>query len=82
MPPTGVAPRRGSHLEAVVEARTTGDCESYGDLFVDRDSVGSCEEGDVDPVVGGGPEVREIDGDSATVEVLDFRRPTSDHCFG
>jgi len=60
-------------VEAVVEARTTGDCDGYEDYFVDGDPVGSCEEGDVDPVVGGGPEIREaeVDGDSATVEVVD-----------
>lgn len=60
-------------VETVVEARTTGDCDGYEDYFVDGDPVGSCEEGDVDPVVGGGPEVREaeVEGDSATVEVVD-----------
>ncbi|MDZ5619956.1 hypothetical protein SFC88_03915 [Nocardioides sp. HM23] len=60
-------------VQAVVDARTSGDCDDYADHFVDGDVVGGCTEGDADPVVGDGPEVGEatVGGDEAEVEVVD-----------
>ena len=59
-------------VRAVVEARTTGECEGFEDHFVDGDPVGSCDE--PQPIVGDGPQVgqAEIDGDTAEVEVTDY----------
>ena len=58
-------------VQAVVDARTTGECDDYDDHFVDGDAVGGC--GEPQPVVGDGPQVgdAEVDGDMAEVEVVD-----------
>ncbi len=59
-------------VRAVVDARSTGECDDYESHFVDGDSVGGCDE--PQPVVGEGPQVGEatIDGDTAEVEVTDY----------
>lgn len=60
-----------SVVRAVVDARTTGECDGYEDHFVDGDPVGGCS--GPHPVVGDGPQVGEadVDGDTAVVEVTD-----------
>ena len=61
-----------SVVQAVVDARTTGECDDYEDHFVDGDPVGGCEE--PQPIVGEGPQVGDakVDDDEAEVEVTDF----------
>ena len=59
-------------VEAVLDARTAGECDGYEQHFVDEDDpFPRC--GDPEPEVGDGPQVDkvEIDGDAATVEVVD-----------
>jgi len=58
-------------VQAVVDARTSGECDDYEGHFVGGDPVGGCDE--PQPVVGDGPQVGDakIDGDKAEVEVVD-----------
>lgn len=58
-------------VQAVVDARTSGECDDFATHFVDEDPVGGCDE--PMPVVGDGPEIGEADvsDDKATVEVTD-----------
>jgi hypothetical protein len=59
-------------VQAVVDARTSGECDGFEDHFVDGDPVGGCDE--PQPIVGDGPQVgdAEVDGDTAEVEVTDY----------
>lgn len=59
-------------VQQVVDARGAGECDGYDDLFA-GDPLPRCEEGEPEPAVDGGPQVgeAEVDGEEATVEVVD-----------
>ncbi len=59
-------------VEAVLEARTTADCDGYAEHFVDEDDpFPRC--GEAQPVVGEDPQIGdvEVSAEEATVEVVD-----------
>ena len=60
-----------SVVEAVLDARTSGECEGFEDHFADGDPFPRCE--GREPVVGDGPQIDkvEVESDKATVEVVD-----------